>query len=379
MRDAIVFSTWSWEVFNVPERIALAIATRGARVLYCEMPASRFTKKGGPIGEIAKGVHGFRPEYLGAKLNVLPTARKVQWRMVARQVLRQADELGLKAPVFIYSHIKTIEPLCEAMRGHGLPLVHVCMDYPEPYQYAQIAMADRTLVIPKTIAQKLRARFGEEKIVTIPQIYHAANNGSHRSDAEDEVVPAELAKFKALGRPILGYLGPLYGRVNIPLLAEVLRSRPDWQFVCFGGAVTLGLENARDLPWVSPTQIPSYLRAFDAGFMPYDCLDDKNLHCSPLKIFDYFTLGMAVATTPVLSLREFGDLVYVGETSRELARAVEMALNEPKSSGKRQRRIEVVRSHTTEVVGEQLENVLNFIDGRSHSIALKPLSDKRII
>lgn len=367
MRDAIVFSTWSWDMFNVPERLALAIAMRGARVLYCEMPASRFKKKGGSIGEIAKGIHGFRPEYWGAKLNLFSPARNTQWRMVAQQVLRQANELGLKNPIFIYSHISTVEPLCEAMKKHGLPLVHVCMDYPEPYQYAQIEMADRVLVIPKTVAHKLKARYGE-KIVTIPQLYHAAHNGFHNA-ANGDVIPAELAQLKAQGHALLGYLGPLHGRVSASLLTQLLRSRPNWLFVCFGGAARLGVENARDLPWASAAQLPSYTAAFDIGLMPYDCFDERNLHCSPLKIFDYFSLGMPVVSTPVLSLREFGNLVYAGETASELASAVENALNEPKDSDKRQRRIEIARSHTTEALGPALEEILSFPDRRSHSIA----------
>jgi hypothetical protein len=370
MRDAIVFSTWSWEMFNVPERIALALATRGVRVLYCEMPASRFKKRGGSIGEVANGIHGFRPEFLGAKLNAFSPTRTAQWRMVARQVLRESDALGLKDPIFIYSHVKSIEPLCEAMRSRGLPLVHICMDCPEPYQYAQIALADLTLVIPKTVASKLAAQFGDGKITVIPQIYHPPTDGCHHA-VDASAVPADLAELKAQGRPILGYLGPLYGRLSVSLLKELLRSRPDWEFVCFGGAATLGLENSRDLPWVSATQLPSYLRALDVGFMPYDCTEEKNLHCSPLKIFDYFSLGIPVAATPVLSLRDFGDLVYLGETSQELACAVEMALNEPKNSEKRQRRIEAVRSHTTQVLGEVLEGVLNFAEEASRvSVAL---------
>lgn len=353
-------------MFNVPERLALAIATRGARVLYCEMPASRLKRKGKPIGEVATRVHGFRPEYWGAKLNAFSPARNVQWKMVAQQVLQQATDLGLENPVFIYSHIKTVEPLCESMRELGLPLVHVCMDYPEPYQYAQIEMADRVLVIPKTVAHKLKARFGE-KIIAIPQLYHPMCNGFRPPGDRDRVLAA-LPELKAQGHALLGYLGPLHGRVNAGLLAEVLRSRPGWQFVCFGGAARLGVANARDLPWVDAAQLPSYAAAFDAGLMPYDCFDDRNLHCSPLKIFDYFSLGLPVVSTPVLSLRDFEDLVYVGETSWELASAVDRALNEPKDSEKRQRRIDVARAHTTEVVGELLEPILSFTDGRPYAI-----------
>ncbi|MGH9574623.1 MAG: hypothetical protein ACRD40_13975, partial [Candidatus Acidiferrales bacterium] len=223
---------------------------------------------------------------------------------------------------------------------------------------------------PKTVASKLVAEFGAGKIKLIPQVYHPLSNGCHDS-VDAGVVPSDLATLKAQGRTILGYLGPLYGRLSVSLLKELLQSRPDWEFVCFGGAAMLGLENARDLPWMPAALLPSCLRAFDVGFMPYDCTHDKNLHCSPLKIFDYFSLGMPVVATPVLSLRDFGDLVYLGKTSRELACAVERALNEPKNSEKRQQRIEVVRSHTTQVVGEVLEGILNFAEKPSHaSVAL---------
>ena len=34
MRDAIVISGWTWEASNVPERLALALANAGSRVLY---------------------------------------------------------------------------------------------------------------------------------------------------------------------------------------------------------------------------------------------------------------------------------------------------------------------------------------------------------
>ena len=77
MRDAIVFSSWSWENFNAPERIALALSMRGARVLYCEPPVSRFRTGGAALTQIADGVHGFRPDFWGAKLNYLPPARRI--------------------------------------------------------------------------------------------------------------------------------------------------------------------------------------------------------------------------------------------------------------------------------------------------------------
>jgi hypothetical protein len=351
VRDAIVLSTWSWDVFNVPERIALALSMRGARVLYCEMPASKFKKPATPVTEIAKGIYAFRPELLGGKFNMIAPLRHLQWRSVAHQILDRAAETELKDPVFLYSHIRHVDPLCEEIRANHIPLVHVCMDYPEPYQYSQIALSDRTLVIPKAVGHKLKAKFGN-KIVAIPQSIHVT-----KDPKSIEALPASLA---ASSRPRLGYLGSIYGRVNVSLLRELLRCHPDWQFFCFGGAATLSLPNARDLEWTSPSTLAAQVSCFDVGIMPYDCFDDRNLHCVPLKLFDYFIAGIPVVSTPIIALWEYQDLVYLGSSSEELSCAVLRALEEPQSSPKRRRRIEVAMAHSTGVLGQRLETILNF-------------------
>jgi hypothetical protein len=350
MRDAIVFSTWAWEVFNVPERIALALSMRGARVLYCEMPASRFKRACSALAEIADGIYGFRPEYWGAKFSYFPLARRTQWRMVARQVLDQASAIGLKDPIFIFSHVEHMASLCGEMKAQGLPLIHVCMDYPEPYQYELIALSDRTLVVPKTVFHKLKARFGE-KIEWIPQSIHlpAAENG------QPKTAPAVLAD---LPHPRLGYLGPIYARLNLPLLCDVLAAHPEWEFIYFGNKNELKAPNAHDAGWVCPTDLPAYVTSFDVGVMPYDCFVERNLHCSPLKVLDYFFAGIPVVSTPVLSLLEYSDLIYFGETPTEFSCAIERALDEPPESPKHVARREVARAHSTEALGRRLAAIL---------------------
>ena len=350
MRDAIVFSTWSWDVFNVPERIALALSMRGSRVLYCERPASRFKKAATALSEIAENVYGFRPDYWGAKLNYFSPAGRIQWRIVANQIFDQASAAGLKDPVFIYSHVQHMAPLCGEMKARGLPLVHVCMDYPEPYQYELIELSDRTLVIPKTVFHKLKAKFGE-KIEWIPQSIHlpAGKNGGPKTE------PAILSN---LPHPRLGYLGPTYTRLNLPILHEVLAAHPEWQFIYFGG--DLKAPNAHDAGWICPADVPAYVASLDVGVMPYDCFDERNLHCSPLKLFDYFLAGLPVVSTPVLSLSEYSDLIYFGETPEEISQAIRVALAEPPTSPKRTARVEVASSHSTKALGRRLDEVLRF-------------------
>ncbi len=339
-------------MFNVPERISLALASRGARVLYCEIPVSRVRRKGQPLTEISDGVYRFGPEYLGAKLNSLPVIGHLQWKAVAKQIVERAESLKLKDPVFLYSHFENMTPLCEEMRTAGYPLVHICMDYPELYQYELIEISDQTVVIPKHVFNELRPRYGE-KIQWIPQSIHlpAAPLDTKASSSE----PAEIARIP---RPRLGYLGPVFARVNLPLLRDVLVRNPDIHFVYFGDPDHTLPANAHAMGWHRPDELPRYVQSLDAGLMPYDCSGKKNLYCSPLKLYDYFLRGLPVISTPILEISEFKGLVYVGSSAEELSAAVTRAFEEPLDSPKRALRMEVARAHSTEAQGQRLEEVL---------------------
>jgi Glycosyl transferases group 1 len=356
LRDAIVFSTWSWEVFNVPERVALALASRGRRVLYSEMPGSRFRRGGKVLHEVAPGVYDLAPTYLGSKLNSVPLVGSLQWKIVAQKVIAHANELKLRDPWFLYSHVDGIAPLCKEMRRAGFPLIHICMDYPEPYQDELIELSDQTLVIPKSVFRDLRAKYGT-KIEWIPQSIHLPTRllGAEPQGKEPHAEPDEL---RSVPHPRLGYLGPIFARVNLAVLREVLARNPGWHFVYFGESKDLVLPNAHGMAWHTPEELPSFVASFDVGLMPYDCSDKKNLHCSPLKLYDYFLAGLPVVATPILELAEFQALIYSGDTASELSEAIAQALAERADSPKRGLRVDVARAHSTEALGLRLEEAL---------------------
>ena len=97
-------------MFNVPERISLALASRGARVLYCEVPVSRFRRRGQQLDEVSEGVYRFGPEYMGEKFSPLPFIGNLQWKAVANQIIKHAKSLKLNDPIFLYSHFEKITP-----------------------------------------------------------------------------------------------------------------------------------------------------------------------------------------------------------------------------------------------------------------------------
>lgn len=351
MRDAIIYSGWSWEAFNAPERLALALETLGAKVLYCQLPASGLRGKKGSLREIRRNIYAFRPVWVGSRLNHLPPVRHLQAALVRRQLDQRVIEMGLRRPFFFYFWLGDLFPLCSQMKGN-YSLIHVRMDHAKDDADPYIEISDATLVIPRSVFHKLKARFGK-KISLIPQSVDLRSlnySSGHGFDAS----PA----LRQVPKPRLGYLGPARVRLNIPLLASVLQAHPEWHFVSVGASKAVPLVNAHAMPWVGPDETWAYAAGFDVGFMPYNCSEDFQLHCVPLKLFEYFALGMPVVSTPLINLWEYEDLIYFGDTAEELASAIRAALNESPDSPKRQKRMAVARSHSIESLAQVLCQVL---------------------
>lgn len=350
-RDAILFSGWVWEAFNAPERFALALAHAGARVLYCENPVSRFLRSGRKLQEVFPGVYAYGPEFIGHRLNVIPGVAHFQCRMLSAELVSLSISLGLRDPLFVYPHLKKFTPLCKQMKRLGFPLVHLCIDYPEPYQEEQISLADRCLVIPPGVFRELRQRHGD-KVYLIRQLYFSDSDvptGVGSAGAEDFLHP--------IPHPRLAYVGPASDRLDLPLIEDLFRENPEWHLITFGGDRCVSLPNVHVLPWAHWRDIPAIVHLCDVGFMPYECTTKKNFHCVPLKLFDYFSAGLPVVSTPIAYVQAMDDLVYVGDSVPSLVLAVQQALSELPDSPTKERRKQIAQVHSIEANADDLARI----------------------
>jgi hypothetical protein len=353
MRDAVVYSGQTWETYNVPERIALALAQLGCRILYCEAPVSLLRAAPRPQRRLEDAIISFQPAFLGSRVTGLPLARNLQAKAVSRQIERASTQLGLRDPIFIYVHMNDSGALCREMKTNHF-MVHICMDHSyavAPNYDLMVDLSDRTLVIPRSALHRLRARFSD-KICAIPQV--ADFLGLNRAVERNGHEPQSLT---VIPRPRLGFFGNVLN-LNRPVLQSVLQSHPLWQFVCAGAENAVPLHNSHILPWTNLEGLASYTCNIDVGFMPYDCYDEQRLHCLPLKMFEYFAFGLPVVSTPLIHLWQYKDLIYFGETAEELARAVEAALAEPKDSPRRAARVAIAREHSLESLALALRHSL---------------------
>ncbi len=352
VRDAIVMSGWGWESFNVPERVALALAHLGAQVLYCENPSSFLRSKAQALTRIHGGISRLAPQFIGHRLNRIPFGfPELQSKMIANQVVQNALELRLREPLFFYPHGEFFVPLCREFKRRGFPLVHGCFDYPEPGQNRHIELSDLTLTLSKTIFHQLKAKYGE-KIVLIPEVRWL-------SDMEAQTATADVRdEFSAIPRPRLGYIGQVSNRLNLEVVERLLISRPDWHFVHFGEPKCLSLPNVHVIAWRDPTKLRHVMANLDVGFMPYDCHSNKNFHCMPLKVFDYFLAGLPVVSTPIVNLWEYSDTIYFGDDANQLRHAIQLALEEPPDSPLKPKRMAIARENSIETLANVLAGVL---------------------
>lgn len=343
MRDAIVISGWTWKENNTPERLALSLAQAGATVLYVESPISFLKYRNSRASDPAvAGVHRLRPFFAAHRIFQMRFLSRAQTAMVAGQITRAAGRLKLRNPICFFPHGEESFLIASAMKRAGCALVHLEMDYELPASLPHAEVADLTLAIPEAAYSDLQ-RWVPNKVFRMPQIFSGLQSPAAAGGGDDAV----SMLIASLPKPYLLYLGALQQRINRQLVAQMLSSHPDWHLVSFGSG-DLHLPNHHVLPWLSGEQMAALLGPGAIGFMPYRLDDMKNLHCVPLKLFDYFSAGMAVVATPISYLDGISGLVYIARTPGELEQAIQRAMEEPAASPLKQQRRAFAERHSIE-------------------------------
>lgn len=361
--EAIIHSGWVWSMNGTPERVALALSRAGWRILYCENPASFIRRSKQERFPLADGLEGFRPRHLGHRLNALPWGAKWQAKLLVNHILRQAQDSGLRNPIVIYPDGDWLLGIAREWKARGFFSVYLNLDYLEWVDHEALAtVSDLSLVIPRINYDILKRKLGGN-VRFLPQ-FGPDLDMPGPPPAES---PA-LARVEQIPHPRLAYLGRPANRLDSSLLETLLTAHPEWHFLCCGPVPGLQLRNVHDIGWLTPGELAAISRSIDCGLMPYDCREKRNLHCVPLKLFDYFAAGLPVVSTPLVHLREYGNLVYLGDTAEELAAGVRGALAEPADDSRREKRRRIGREHSISEMSEILPPIIAEAFGRSPDV-----------
>ena len=148
-----------------------------------------------------------------------------------------------------------------------------------------------------------------------------------RAVKEDLPCPADMADIP---RPRLGFFGLIRDWIDLDLLAQVARRRPDWHIVMIGDS-TVDLAPYRELPNMHflgqrpYADLPAYCRHFDVGLIPFK-INDLTRAVNPIKLREYLAAGLPVVSTPLPEVKHYEHLVNLADTPADAAEAVSRLL-----------------------------------------------------
>jgi UDP-galactopyranose mutase len=141
---------------------------------------------------------------------------------------------------------------------------------------------------------------------------------------------------REIPHPRVGFAGVIDERMDLELLSDMAKLRPDWQFVMIGPVVKI---DPADLPrrhnihylGMQPyEQLPAYLSGWDAAMMPF-ALNDSTKFISPTKTPEFLAAGLGVVSTAitdvVMPYAEMG-LVHIARTAQEFIDGLTVAMEE---------------------------------------------------
>jgi len=149
------------------------------------------------------------------------------------------------------------------------------------------------------------------------------------SRASDPSTPAVEAA-RNLPRPVIGFYGLIERWINLDIVAELAKARPQWTFLMIGRYASPPHE-AQKLPKVhfpgpQPYEtLPNWARAFDVALIPYH-LTYQVMNANPLKLREYLATGKPIVSVLTPDIEPFRHCVRIAATAAEFLEQIEAAL-----------------------------------------------------
>lgn len=163
--------------------------------------------------------------------------------------------------------------------------------------------------------------------------------------------PKDLSKIKGVKIGYIGFLTEM--RLNINLLAEIAKTKTDWQIILVGpedhAFKNSGLHQISNIHFLGSKngdQLPAYIKYFDVCMNP-QVVNDLTIGNYPRKIDEYLAMGKPTVATQTPTMEIFKDYVYLGQTATDYINLIDKALKE-NSPEKQQERIDFAKGHTWE-------------------------------
>lgn len=340
------FVSWNIPLFQRPQHMALAFGKAGAVSIYF---TDNYLDSLSDIISDGGNLFIAPPEFFNEFLAAIRGAWVILYSTCPWKMMLKVSESGNR---LIYEYVDHIDPKISAGWAKD------CLENLELFSDSTVSCVVATA---KILHDEMVERFGISRTALIPNGVTCSHFQKQRDLAS---IPFAYRQIVSRKRPIVGYYGAIAPWLDYELIAQLADLMPDHDFVFIG---PLYLKEEAELPkrsnlfWygkVDYTDLPHYAVWFDCCFIPFE---DGQIAAttSPLKLFEYFSLGRpVVVTSPMKECVQF-PIVRSGRTAAELAAEISGVLSTWGDADARDSR-ELAREHDWQ---RRAEAYIDFLRG----------------
>jgi len=330
----------------------------------------RRLRRGSAPARAVDGLHVLSP--LVVPLHRFAVVRALNRRLLPWLVRRAVRRLGIERPI-LWAYVPQAETLLDTL-DPSLVVYH-CVDdiAAQPgidgasFRAAETRFATRAdlvLASAPSLAERMRAINGN--VLFAPNV--ADTTLFARALEPGSVDPA----IEALPHPRIVFTGAVVAtKLDVPLLVELARARPQWSFALVGpvgvgdprtDVSALAAEpNVHLLGRRVYDELPGVLRGADAGLIPY-ARNELTNGIFPMKVYEYLAAGLPVAATQLPSIVGVAEVATAPDAAG-LAALLDDALagDDPARRAERSRAAE---AHSWDARLAEIANVIAALDAQ---------------
>jgi len=330
----VCFSNLDWDYLRYRKQHLMERIGRATPVIYVNPPRALKWKHPGQWGtvtDVAPGVRVYEPPvFPGIRWSPL---KAVNYRVIAAALRGMLPE-GAKPILWIYSpHAARFTELLDS----SLVVYDMADDYTAPTGATLRGGGERREL--RALDRLERRLFGRADVVfavSQPLRDKATAAGARHvrllpNGCDIERYADRLREPRRIPRPVIGYVGTVAPRLDVELVRELARLRPEWSFEMVGPVtphVTLPADNPPNLVWageVPYADVPATIKRFDACILPLREIE-YSYKSSPIQVFDYLAAGKPVVSSPVAQFEAWPSLVTTARGAAGFAAALDEAL-----------------------------------------------------
>ena len=168
-------------------------------------------------------------------------------------------------------------------------------------------------------------------------------------------------EVKYLKRPVIGFFGLISEWIDLDLIYKCTKKYSEYTFVIIGKTILnfSHFDDCKNFVYLGPIEyrdLPKYASVFDVGIIPFQ-LNKVTVAANPLKLLEYFSLGIPVVSTNLPEVKKFDNLVYIAENDDEFIRFIEIAVSDNLHE-RNQKRIYEAKKYSWESVTENIFDIV---------------------